>query len=393
MQFVLLLLSAVFVAAHNMTYNAYFGLAPNNVFAYTTEDLAANVTLVTKSTADEHLPKVDVKLTNTGNTLIEAAITNTGEYDLAILKLNNIFDHRNVRKVDINAATDGTPLAFEGIYVTPSRRTTADSWIHIAKGDVFVTKFDAADLYDLSSGGNYTVKAEGSAPIRSSTGYTDGQLVYSSNTLYMGVDGAEAARHMAARRDAEDRDLAAIQNGSGCTDEQWERILQGMAYCHRMATRGAQGAYDGDIRFADYFNTDLPLVRLFVQCKLLAVADACQLVGSGKARITCLDIFQLCNYNSLAVTDAQAGIIVICPLSLQYSPAFSPGCHQHDLATTLVHELTHIDGLHTFRGTGDYVPRNTWPYCKDLDWLDAIDNAQTYSSFAQSVFLQCDRPF
>ncbi|KAL0262566.1 hypothetical protein SLS55_001534 [Diplodia seriata] len=328
-----------------------------------------------------HLPKVDVKITSAGNTAIRASITNTGEYDLSIKKLNSLFDSRNVRKIDVNATADGTPLVFEGSSVVPSHRTDAGSWLQIAKGDVFVTEFDVADLYDLSPGGNYTVKAEGTAFIEPPTAYTDLQLNYSSNTLYIQVDGAEAAKRKAAGLSATGRLVTRAEIGADCSDEQKGKIRQALHYCRLMAWSGARGAEDADERFFYYFHTFERVVRDHVRCKFLAVAEECQ-ERPGKSWFTCLDSQLQCQYNTLAVTNPRTGLITLCDFAWQLRLVYTNVCHDDDLATTLIHEMTHVNGLHG-SATDDIYRHDKWPKCKDLDWFRSVNNAETYASFAQ----------
>ncbi len=132
--------------------------------------------------------------------------------------------------------------------------------------------FDIAELYNVRSGGEYTIYAQGAIPYAElgSTELDGGALAYSSNPLTITVDGSEAAtvklvseavRERLQRRSAE---TAVSSDCSGSKEAATRAALVG---CSKIAAVAAEAALNGSdakyvpIRYTWTFSAPIPVKR------------------------------------------------------------------------------------------------------------------------------------
>ncbi|EKG16975.1 Peptidase M35 deuterolysin [Macrophomina phaseolina MS6] len=121
----------------------------------------------------------------------------------------------------------------------------------------------------------------------------------------------------------------------------------------------------------------------YTRDKFNAVADECVPRAWTQGRITCIDNVFECEWDSLATTQPYTGRILICPSGF-ILPVFTQHCHVQDMATTVLHEVTHLYGVH--HPTLDFsysIGADVWPGCKSLPDYLAKYSAETYASYAQ----------
>jgi hypothetical protein len=132
---------------------------------------------------------------------------------------------------------------------------------------------------------------------------------------------------------------------------------------------------DVQFRFERYFQTTDPAMRRLVSGRFFAIAREC----SGGSRVSttyCSDQLSLCQSDYIAVTLGTQ--VTNCEIFYRF-PTVSNECHAYDKATTVIHEISHVDGVYDPSTVDvDYG----WPKISYLSAEQAVTNADNYQYYA-----------
>ncbi|KAI5796560.1 Penicillolysin [Geopyxis carbonaria] len=326
-----------------------------------------------------------VSLTATAeNAVIEAVVTNTGDKDLSILKLNSIFSDAPIQKV-IVSNKDGA-LEFEGLRFRYdlSKLTSADYTI-IKAGSTVKTTISLSATYDLSKSDTYSITAAGTfqyaATTDSSRLTTPPGLIapFTSNTLSLNVDvstvTAPLSKHLSKRVLL-----------TSCSGTRQTALTTALSNTRARAAAAAIAALSGSAtKFSEYFRTTSASTRATVAARLNAVAAAASSTTSG-VRYYCGDDLGYCQTNVLAWTAPSLNVIANCDIYYTLIRGSTTTCHGQDQWTTTLHELTHAPGVFS-PGTDD----NAYGYLAAIQLSPgaALLNADTYALYTQAIYLNC----
>ncbi|KAE9961704.1 hypothetical protein BLS_001490 [Venturia inaequalis] len=356
---------------------------------FTSQFAIISLAALVSSTAIKHdlkrAPALDVKLSAIGNTLVKAAITNTGGCDINLLNKGTFLDKAAVEKVTV--LSDAGPIPFLGMRKRISATgLTADAFTPLAAGQTIDFVIDMATVHDLSIGGPFKVATYGAIP------YTEGKstilsmgraLPYKSNQLTVTINGKKASRVKRALPALDKR--TTVQ--SDCTGTQKSNVLSAISYCQQLASAASTAALSGSAsKFQEYFKSTSTDVRQTVSSRLAAVATECGSTTSGKTTQHCTDVYSACDSNTLAYTLPSQNLVVNCPIYFSAIPVLSTTCHAQDMATTTIHEYTHAPGVFP-PGTED----NGYGYAaaNALSSDSAVLNADTYALYANAIYVGC----
>ncbi|THW68923.1 hypothetical protein D6D19_08697 [Aureobasidium pullulans] len=342
---------------------------------------------------DKRASPLDVTLTPLGNTKVKAAVTNNGDVSYNLFYKGTFLDEAPVDKLHVTSAGKtfwaikfqhelAAKAPFTGILQRlATTQLTEESFKPLMAGQTIEVEVELAELYELSTSGAYSVLAAGSVPYAelNSTVLSGSALSFSSNTLSVDVDAAEAAKVEFAVSKLEKR--TAIQ--SDCTGTKLTAIRSALSSCNRLATAAATAATSGSAsKFQEYFKTTSSTTRNTVAARLRAVASDCASTTGGKTRTYCTDIYGGCSSGVLAYTLPSNNYIAYCPLFFSDLPGLTGSCHAQDQATTVLHEETHAPGVYS-PGTED----NGYGYsaATSLSSSRAVLNADSYALYANVV--------
>ncbi|EFQ99338.1 metalloproteinase [Nannizzia gypsea CBS 118893] len=329
---------------------------------------------------------IDVKLAATGNSMIKAIITNNGDRTLNLLKFNTIMDEHPTRKVKVYQ--DGAEVQFTGMLPRYKMSDlTPDFFVNLGPKASVEHSFDLAATHDLSRGGKITVSANGVVPTAEENETTiTGHTHYESNELTMDVDGKEAAaveQSMGGDSPAGVIDKRSNIVTSSCRGNQLQMLKTALANSARLSKAAASAAQRNPRKFQEYFKTTDSSTVQKVVSRFMSVAR--ESTSTGKTTYYCNDTRDGCKPGVLAYTLPSKNQVFNCP-SYYKLPALNNRCHGQDMATTTLHELTHNPAVVT-------------PFCEDLGYgydrvsrlpaSKAVQNADTYSLFANAVYLGC----
>ncbi|KEQ87884.1 hypothetical protein M438DRAFT_403200, partial [Aureobasidium pullulans EXF-150] len=333
---------------------------------------------------DKRASPLDVTLTPLGNTKVKAAVTNNGDVSYNLFYKGTFLDEAPVDKLHVTSTAAKAP--FTGILQRlATTQLTEESFKPLMAGQTIEVEVELAELYELSTSGAYSVLAAGSVPYAelNSTVLSGSALSFSSNTLSVDVDAAEAAKVEFAVSKLEKR--TAIQ--SDCTGTKLTAIRSALSNCNRLATAAATAATSGSAsKFQEYFKTTSSTTRNTVAARLRAVASDCASTTGGKTRTYCTDIYGGCSSGVLAYTLPSNNYIAYCPLFFSDLPGLTGSCHAQDQATTVLHEETHAPGVYS-PGTED----NGYGYsaATSLSSSRAVLNADSYALYANAIYSGC----
>ncbi|KAJ5247795.1 hypothetical protein N7468_002778 [Penicillium chermesinum] len=321
------------------------------------------------------VPTLEVKLSQTDNTLIRARVRNTGKEDVTFVHLNFFRDPAPVQKVDIYR---GSMVPLRGIRqhfrldgLTPEVLTTLHA------GEIFEDEFDLAETSDLGHGGLFTLRSSGSVSLVNN-GAVSGYLPYFSEELTIQVNGTRAFQGP--------KTMSPLNwhTKETCTDSQRTSILgEALGNVVSLANAAANAAQSGSAdKFVEYFKTDDAKTRSIVASRLLAVAKEADSRDSGATTYYCSDVLGFCESNVLAYTLPSQNIIANCDIWYSYLPDLATGCHNQDRATTALHEFTHAPGVYS-PGTQDLG--YGYSAIEALNSSQAVLNADTYALYANGM--------
>ncbi|KAI1434759.1 neutral protease 2-like protein [Xylaria sp. CBS 124048] len=312
---------------------------------------------------------LDVHIEQVGNSGVKATITNSGSEDLKLLKTGSILDSAPVEKVRVFQGNN--KLDFQGVRL---RISTAgfdeEAFQTIPAGQNIVVSFDAAQLHDISTSGEYDFVAKGMLSY-AAIGSTDitGAIPYSSNTLTAKVDGPEAAK---ARVEFLNK-RTYVQ--SDCSGSAGTVTRNALSNCRSLASAASSAARTNTDKLVEYFRSTSAASQ--VSQIFSRIASECGSTSSGASDTYCTDVLGACSSSVLAYTLPSADIIAYCPLFYSDLPSLTDTCHAQDQATTILHETTHLTSVGS---TED------WAYGYDasirLSSSEAVNNADSYALFA-----------
>ncbi|KAL4926144.1 putative penicillolysin/deuterolysin metalloprotease [Aspergillus undulatus] len=321
---------------------------------------------------------LQVTLSQVDNTKIKAVVQNTGSEEVKFVHLNFFQDASPVKKVSL--FRENNELEFQGIkYRVKTTDLSDDALTSLAPGATVEDVFDIASTSDLSEGGSITLRSEGVVPLVTGSDVT-GSLPFTSNELTIDVDGAKAA---------EVSSVAALDKRtriSGCSGSRGAALQTALRNTVSLSNAAASAAASGSGRFSTFFKSTSASTRNAVAARFRAIASEASSTSSGATTYYCTDTFGYCSSNVLAWTLPAYDIIANCDLYYSYLPALSNTCYAQDQATTTLHEFTHAPGVYS-PSTQDYA----YGYSASvaLSASQALNNADSYALFANSVYLGC----
>ncbi|KAE8334278.1 Deuterolysin metalloprotease family-domain-containing protein [Aspergillus arachidicola] len=150
-----------------------------------------------------------------------------------------------------------------------------------------------------------------------------------------------------------------------------------------MAIAAAQEAREGGERLKVYFGSDSPEVRKQVADRLDAIAD--EATSKGTVNYYCQDTKQECYGNIAALTFPYENRIINCPPYYE-TPAVADQCHYLDQAGLSLHEFAHATSVYR---PGAIDVAYGYDAVLKLNTQDALQNADSFAYYANSVFLNC----
>lgn len=267
-------------------------------------------------------------------------------------------------------------VGFEGIRLRMATSNLPEDAFHsIGAGEVVEVTFDAAELHDLTAGGDFNLVADGTLSYEVA-GELTGVVAYSSNTITAQVNGEQAAQS----RKAFVNKRSAVQ--SDCTGSRGTATRNALSSCRTLANAAASAARSNTAKLQEYFKSTS--VGSQVASVFTKVASECGSTTSGVSRTYCSDVYSACSSGVLAYTLPSASYIVNCPLYFNELPALSRQCHAQDQATTTLHEATHLSQI---AGTDDLG--YGYSAARGLTTKQALNNADSYALFANAIYAGC----
>ncbi|KAI8207959.1 hypothetical protein KHU50_008159 [Colletotrichum sp. SAR 10_65] len=328
---------------------------------------------------------LDVKIEQVGNSELKASITNTGTTPLRVLKAGSILDGSPVEKAQFSTASaDGVnKVAFTGVRVYVHDADLPDTAFRtIAAGEVVQVQWDAAQVHDLSSGGDYNISSTGSLRYaEEGSNKIVGQVVFDSGVLQAKVDGVQAASVHAAFHQSLAEKRVTIQ--SDCTGSKKTAVTAALSKAKSYAT-AAQAAATAGTRVEQYFGSSSSSTKSTVASVFGKAATLLGSTSSG-AGLHCTDVGNFCSDGVVAYAQPGTdGYIVVCDYWFQF-PASTSTCHGADQPYVLVHESTHLSEV---AGTDDVC--YGYEGCVDgLSTSQALNNADSFAMYAHGIQTNC----
>lgn len=285
----------------------------------------------------------------------------------------------------------GKPLDFEGMYVTvlPSKLQES-SFEDIDASSSIEAFFDIAELYDVSKGGQFSLQSEGVLSFGAPGGRSlIGSISYTSNLLNVNVNGTEATEARALSPLHQKRALVdkRIVVQSDCSGDRHQTILTGLFMCtiYADAAFNKTVAPDANDKMLEYFKRADADTKIHVANGFLKIRNVCGQYTSGDANLFCTDQFNGCHGDTGAYTIPSSSNMVFCPGFFDWHADTPQGCHNPDLGTTVLHEVSH---LRQTLATDDY---GTYGYdgLRRLSADQNLNHADTYTYYAQALIAHC----
>ncbi|KAK2689354.1 hypothetical protein QWA68_011379 [Fusarium oxysporum] len=318
------------------------------------------------------------------STQVNVSIKNAGPTDLSLLKIGTILDERPVKKLSLEDE-NGNEVPFMGIELSLYYDGLNTNHFETLKtGSSIFRVVDLSTIYDLKPG-TYSVYAEGSLPAVSEESSKPTPVSLKSEPISVKIAKASSAE---AKQQASKRTI--LQEDS-CTADKLELAANSVKNCETLARAAAKDASDvHSARFVEYFKSNETKAREHVTGRLLAVAEECSTSDSGNTRVFCSDEIGYCESDGplIAYTTWVNGYVTMCPLFYDTLPPLPQKCHKQDHATTTIHEMTHARAVYEQEvSTQDYA--YGYENSTALDPLSCLYNADSYSLYANAVYLDC----
>ncbi|KAL4867053.1 hypothetical protein BDV12DRAFT_210068 [Aspergillus spectabilis] len=324
-------------------------------------------------------PGLHVTLSQVDNTRIRAVVQNTGSEAVTFVHANFFQDASPVKKVSV--FRNDNEVEFEGVkYALKTTDLPDEVLTSLAPGATVEDEFDLALTSNLSEGGSITIRSSGSVSLVSEKEIT-GVLPFDSNELTIEVDGAEAAKVSTIGKTLERRTRI-----SSCSGSQGTSLQTALRNTVSWANAAASAAQAGSGRFSTFFKTTSTTTRNSVAARFRAIASEASSTSSGATTYHCTDVYGYCSSGVLAYALPAYNIIANCPLYYSGLPAVTGSCYSQDQVGTTLHEFTHTPGVYS-PGTQDHA----YGYSASvaLSASQALNNADSYALFANSVYLGC----
>ncbi|SCO91317.1 uncharacterized protein FRV6_15445 [Fusarium oxysporum] len=300
------------------------------------------------------------------STQVNVSIKNVGPTDLSLLKIGNEVPFMGIE----------LSLYYDGL--------KSSHFETLKTGSSIFRVVDLSTIYDMKPG-TYSVYAEGSLPAVSEESSKPTPVALKSEPISIKITKASSAE---AKQQASKRTI--LQEDS-CTADKLELTANSVKNCETFARAAAKDASDvHSARFVEYFKSNETKAREHVTGRLLAVAEECSTSDSGNTRVFCNDEIGYCESDGplIAYTTWVNGYVTMCPLFYDTLPPLPQKCHKQDHATTTIHEMTHARAVYEQEvSTQDYA--YGYENSTALDPLSCLYNADSYSLYANAVYLDC----
>ncbi|KAF2633745.1 zincin [Macroventuria anomochaeta] len=235
---------------------------------------------------------------------------------------------------------------------------------------------------DASAGGDYKVLTEGAlAYANLDSTEIAGAVPFISNSVDAGINGEQAGK---IRRDYQDLAKRTVVQ-SDCTGTRCTAATTALSNCASLARTAASNAQSNNAKMTECFKSTATATKNTVATVFNNIASQCGSTTSGNSRYYCTDILGACSIGVLAYTYPSTSQMVNCPLFFSGLPALSRTCHAQDQATTVLHEMTHLDQV---KGTSDYGGYGC-NFIRSLSAAQNLNHADTYTLFAQALYASC----
>ncbi|KAK2762090.1 hypothetical protein FQN54_001097 [Arachnomyces sp. PD_36] len=323
-------------------------------------------------------PELDITLSQVGNSLVKAVVTNTNAEPLTLLNHNFFKDVAPIKKVSV--FREGSEVEFGGVHRRyKNTGLDADSFTTLNPGESFEDIFDIASTTDMSKGGAVTVNAKGAVPYADGTTLV-GSVHYRSNDLNMHIDGSQASR--VKRAIGTNIKRSQVE----CSSDRLDALTTALANSADLASAAAQAAQDDSAKVEEYFKSSESSVVEEIVARFEAVAAESNSNSSAATVYYCEDELGYCEPNVLAYTLPSENIIANCEIYYTALPDLASECHAQDQATTTLHELTHAPAVYS-PGTEDLG--YGYDAATQLSTEEALANADSFALFANAVALNC----
>ncbi|KAG8525687.1 uncharacterized protein KY384_000447 [Bacidia gigantensis] len=349
---------------------------------------------------EKRAPAISVTLSSVSNTVVKAVVKNTASESVSLLKSGSILDSAPVEKATV--LKDGARQPFKGLLLRlKDTDLTPEAFTTLAAGATFETTFDIATVTDLSLGGTFSLISSGAFAFPSASGTTlsSQKLPYTSNTLTLTIDGAEAAKVAPALKDLDKRTIV-----SSCSGSQGTALRAALPRVVSLSNAAASAVGTNNAKMNEYFHSTTAATKNVVAARFRGVAAQAGTTTNVSCAFTSFPVFfPLAAGVSLLVevvevpwglrewmADVKTAIPsqnLIANCNIYYNlPPLTNQCHRQDQATTSLHEFTHAPATYS-PGTQD----NGYGYAAAtaLNTQQAINNADTYALFANAIYVGC----
>ncbi|KAF1981612.1 putative neutral protease 2 like protein, partial [Aulographum hederae CBS 113979] len=322
---------------------------------------------------------LSVKLSVAANSVIKAAVTNTGSSALNLFKAGTFLDDAPVQKFDV--VQKGAFVPFEGILKRVGfQNLTEEAFQLLEPAQTLEYEIDLATVHNLNQGGKIQVSTAGAIPYTrpGSLTLSPEAAVFESNVIDIEIDGALASKVVSVAKMMELSKRANMDRD--CSGTKRDQTVQALESCATMSGAAAEQAASGSAeKFEEYFKTTSASVRKSVSDRLAAIATECGSTTTGKTSLHCLDVLGACSRGTLAYTLPAFNLVATCDLAFEMLEVTSRRCHAQDLASTMLHEFAHAPGVY---GPGTQDLGYGYAAAMRLSSTRALNNADSFALYA-----------
>lgn len=285
--------------------------------------------------------------------------------------------------IELTTFTDNE-VPFTGIrlYIDTSKLSD-EAFQVIGASETIEVEWDAAELHDLSAGGDFDIFASGSFQYaEEGSNKVVGKVIYDSNVVTAKVDGVQAAQAHTAYKAAVQKRI--VVNGD-CSSSRKEVVRTALGVARSYAQRATTGANAG-MKLQEYFKSTSSSTKSTVATVFDKIAN--QIVNSsnsGAQQLYCTDVGKACSNGVVAYTQPGSNeFIALCDYWFQF-PAKNTACHDADQPYVLIHEATHLVAV---KGTDDIC--YGYNGCVTaISASQALNNADTYALYSNALQANC----
>lgn len=274
----------------------------------------------------------------------------------------------------------GTKVPFQGITYQLKPNLQASSFTTLAAGAKKEMTIDIADIYDLQAGGKFYVIAQDALPYSGDkTTILLGKVNYESNKLLMDIEATHAPKiHTIMSK------RSVIE--ATCDVKERKALENAQAQCVKLSTAAAKAARAGT-NLDKYFLDSSSATKKKVSNVFSAAAKEC----SSSSKVTtsrCNDPLGYCDLNPdmLAYAKSDRKYVNYCPEFFKMV-VLPVTCFGDDMATTTLHELTHLSAVSDPVTRDHAYQKDVFSYQKIKNSAMALENADTYAMYAQGKFV------